>query len=245
MHLSMLGMVYYIALMCIVCVLINFYTNIFKNPIEGSFFIMIYTNALTHDYNCPQCGDRLAIHFKYTKLVKCQSCGSSIFLEDESVKLIGKSSVLSPEPSLIELYKMFKLQGKTFTPLGKIRYGYGRGFWEEWFLKDEKNQEFWLSIDEGDFVLEQKVKFSLPFKSTTNFEVGTQHGKYLVSEKGEGRCMGFEGELPHNIEIGEKHQYIHLSQGGGNLMTLEFREGSSQTFKGKWIDPLDIEVLGS
>ena len=119
---------------------------------------MLYENDKNNTYNCPQCGDALEIHFKYSKLVKCSSCNSSIFLEDNTVKLIGESSVLSPEPSLIELHKPFKLQAKTFTPLGKIRYAYGRGFWEEWFLKDERNQEFWLSIDEGDFVLQKKSK---------------------------------------------------------------------------------------
>ncbi|CAA6820380.1 MAG: Unknown protein [uncultured Sulfurovum sp.] len=197
----------------------------------------------TNTYNCPQCGDQLSIYFKYSKLVKCQSCGSSIFLEDESVTKIGESSVLSSEPSLIKLHQPFKLQAKTFIPLGKIRYGYGRGFWEEWFLRDEKNQEFWLSVDEGDFVLEAKNKLALPFKDFSQFTVGSRHGKYLVSEKGEGTCMGFEGELPENIHLGEKHQYIHLSQGGGNLVTLELSKTSSQTFKGKWVDPLDIEEL--
>ncbi|CAA6807544.1 MAG: Unknown protein [uncultured Sulfurovum sp.] len=203
---------------------------------------MLYQNDnLT--YNCPQCGDKLNIFFKYSKLIKCQSCSSAIFLEDKSVRLIGEGSTLSPEPSLIELHKMFKLQNKTFTALGKIRYGYGRGFWEEWFLRDEKNQEFWLSIDEGDFVLEEKNKLSLPFKDFSKFKVGSRHGKYIVTEKGEGTCIGFEGELPENINIDEKHQYIHLSEGGGHLVTLEFTKNSSQTFKGKWIDPLDIEVL--
>lgn len=204
---------------------------------------MIYKNEPLKTYNCPQCGDKLNIYFQYTKLVKCPSCSSSIFLEDESVKLIGQSAVLSPEPSLIQLQSIFKLQGKTFTALGKIRYSYGRGFWEEWFLKDTQNREFWLSIDEGDFVLEEKNKRALPFKDFSNFKVGSRHGKYLVTEKGEGVCMGFEGELPEEIKLNEKHQYIHLSEGGGNLVTLEFSETSKQTFKGKWIDPLEIEVL--
>jgi DNA-directed RNA polymerase subunit RPC12/RpoP len=204
---------------------------------------MLYENDST-SYNCPQCAAPLNFHFKYSKLIKCASCDSSIFLEDKHVKLIGQSSVLSPIPSLIKLYQNFKLQGKTFTPLGKIRYSYGRGFWEEWFLKDERNQEFWLSIDEGDFVLQEKVKLSLPFKSASAFKLGRKYGQYLVTEKGEGTCVGFEGELPANINTHQKHHYIHLSLGQGNLVTAEFTKDLTETFKGKWIDPLDIEVLG-
>jgi len=206
---------------------------------------MLFKTEIDKSKHCPQCGDALEIHFKYSKLVKCRSCGSSIFLEDAAVKRIGESSVLSPEPSLIQLHTPFSYKNSDYLPLGKIRYSYGRGFWEEWFLKDEKNKEFWLSIDEGDFVLEEKMQLSLPFKSSQKFTVGTTYGKYLVTEKGQGRCVGFEGELPKEIHFGELHHYVHLSQGEGNLLTLEFTNNSTETFQGKWIDPLEIRVRQS
>ena len=203
---------------------------------------MLYKNDAT-SYNCPQCAAPLSFHFKYSKLIKCASCNSSIFLEDEHVTLVGESSVLSPTPSLMVLNKQFKFQGKTFTPLGKIRYSYGRGFWEEWFLTDESNKEFWLSIDEGDFVLQEKAKVPLSFNTNSKFTVGEKYGQYIVTEKGKGRCVGFEGELPQKVELGEVHIYVHLSKGGGNLVTYEFTTNLTETFKGTWIDPLEIEVL--
>ena len=204
---------------------------------------MLFKTEIDKSKNCPQCGDTLELHFKYSKLIKCLSCGSSIFLEDDAVKLIGQSSVLSPEPSLIQLHKPFSYQKNNYIPLGKIRYSYGRGFWEEWFLKDEKNKEFWLSIDEGDFVLQEKIKLPLPVKNNAAFTVGAKYGKYLVTEKGKGTCVGFEGELPESIQIDEKHEYVHLSLGYGKLVTIEFQKGSIETFRGQWIDPLEIKVL--
>ena len=195
--------------------------------------------------NCPQCGDALDIYFKWTKLVECRSCKSSIFLSDEGAKLIGKASTLSPEPSLIKLHEAIIIDNKNYLPLGKIRYAYGRGFWEEWFLKGESNQEFWLSIDEGDFVLEKRAEISLPFKSPHAVRAGRRYGSYLATEIGEGRCVGFEGELPFAINIGKTHGYIHLSKGGGNLVTVEFTDGVDKIFQGKWIDPLTIKSLYS
>lgn len=196
----------------------------------------------TFSKNCPQCGDALAIHFKYSKLINCRSCNSTLFLEDESVKRIGQSATLSPEPSLIKLHRPFIFEKRRFTPLGKIRYSYGRGFWEEWFLKDEQNQPFWLSIDEGDFVLEEKINFSLPFNKNREFKVGQYLNDYQITEIGEGVCVGFEGELPEAIKLNETHKYVHLSRGNGELMTLEFSDNETTTFKGHWIDPLAIEV---
>ena len=130
-------------------------------------------------------------------------------------------------------------------PIGKIRYSYGRGFWEEWFLRDTQNREFWLSIDEGDFVLQQRVKITLPFTNPLAVNVGEKHGKYVVSEKGTGKCVGFEGELPENLKIGESHIYLHLSEGGGKLLTLESTGIKTETFAGEWIDPLTIKRVYS
>ena len=204
----------------------------------------MYSKSREKEFNCPQCGYLLSIHFKFSKLVKCYSCGSSIFLEDDSAKLIGKSSTLSAEPSLIKLHSPFRYEGKSYLPLGKIRYSYGRGFWEEWFLKDDENQEFWLSIDEGDFSLEQKRSFSYKFKSIDTLVIGNVYGGYIVEEKGFGECVGFEGELPENIEIGEKHYYAHLSKGNGILATVESFDNKVVTYMGRWIDPFKIEVKG-
>ena len=185
------------------------------------------------------------IYFKWTKLVECRSCNSSIFLNDRGAELIGEASTLSPEPSLIKLHEAIIIDHKSYLPLGKIRYSYGRGFWEEWFLKGERNQEFWLSIDEGDFVLEKPTEMSLPFKSPRVVRVGRRYGDYLATEVGEGVCVGFEGELPSTITIGETHNYIHLSKGGGSLITVEFGDGVNKIFKGKWIDPLTIKSVYS
>ena len=171
----------------------------------------------------------------------CDSCNSSIFLEDEGARLIGEASVLSPEPSLLKLRDPIVIDNKNYIPLGKVRYAYGRGFWEEWFLKGEDNREYWLSIDEGDFVLQHKTEMALPFDSPYGVRVGSKYGAYMVSEKGEGRCVGFEGELPEKIVEGKKHYYLHLSKGGGNLVTVEYGTDIDKVFTGKWIDPMEIK----
>ncbi len=82
----------------------------------------IYKSHIEKTINCPQCGYPLPIYFKWTKLVQCPACKSSIFLEDESIKVIGKSSTLSPEPSLLAIGEPIIIENKGFLPLGKIRY---------------------------------------------------------------------------------------------------------------------------
>lgn len=205
----------------------------------------IYKSHIEKTINCPQCGYPLPIYFKWTKLVQCPACKSSIFLEDESIKLIGKSSTLSPEPSLLAIGEPIIIENKSFLPLGKIRYSYGRGFWEEWFLKGESNREFWLSIDEGDFALERPLNIPLPFKDFRELRVGREYGKYIVTEKNRAECVGFEGELPREVKIGEVYEYAHLSKGGASLVTVEYQDGNLRIFVGEWIDPFKIKRVYS
>ncbi len=201
----------------------------------------LYQDTIFKEINCPQCGALLPIRFRWSKLIECPSCHSSIFLEDEGAKLKGKSSTLSPEPSLVQLHEPLIIEGKNYLPLGKIRYSYGRGFWEEWFLQGANNREFWLSIDEGDFVLEHPIEMPLPFRDVGRLLVGDHYMGYQVTEKGKGECVGFSGELPKVVTIGEVHRYLHLSKNGASLITIEYDDDGIELFEGQWIDPFTIK----
>jgi len=194
--------------------------------------------------NCPQCGDTLPLYFAHAKIAQCESCQSTIFLEDESARLAGHSSVLAPEPSLIELNKTFKYEKKYYLPVGMVRYSYGRGFWEEWWLKDDNQDEYWLSVDEGDMALEKLV----PNEDKANIfkiaKVGQPIGsKWVITEIDRGKCVGFSGSLPYEIVEGQKHNYIQLSGYDASIKTIEVDPSGVRTYIGKWIDPFAIKVV--
>ena len=93
--------------------------------------------------------------------------------------------------------------------------------------------------------MQQKSNITLPFKNPLAVSVGRKYGKYIVTEKGTGTCVGFEGELPEKLTIGESHIYLHLSEGRGKLLTLESTASKTETFSGEWIDPLTIKRVYS
>jgi hypothetical protein len=193
--------------------------------------------------SCPQCGYPIPLHFRWSKLLQCSSCASTIFLEDNGTTSLGETSTLAPEPSLLSLHIPIEIDKELYTPIGKIRYSYGRGFWEEWCLLNSEQRIFWLSVDEGDFALETKAKISLPLPSLHTVSIGKQYGKYIATEKGYGECVGFTGELPHTIALREKHYYVHFSQEDGVLLTAEGKYNHYETYLGRWIDPMHIQKV--
>jgi predicted RNA-binding Zn-ribbon protein involved in translation (DUF1610 family) len=192
------------------------------------------------EFNCPQCGDTLSLYFKHTKLIQCASCKSTIFLEDEAVHLSGERSVLAPEMSILTLNTPFFYQEKRYLPLGKIRYSYGRGFWEEWWIKGQEDK-YWLSVDEGDLVLQQRVDVDYPNDFFSKLHVGLHtRDDWVVTELGEARCDGFAGSLPKRVSIGSTYHYAHLSGKNARLRTLEFFDDALEAYEGMWLSPFDI-----
>lgn len=193
-------------------------------------------------FQCPQCGYELPLYFQYTKLVKCVSCKSTIFLEDGASRVAGDSSVLNDEPSLLKIGVQFRYNKEHYLPIGKVRYSYGRGFWEEWWLKDSRGEDWWLSVDEGDFVLEQLIENPYGDLSKLSPGLGDKIGDWFVSEIGTGICEGFEGSLPKSVEIGSTHKYIHLSSHDAMLRTIEIHPKGIEVYQGRWISPFDLEL---
>jgi len=199
--------------------------------------------------NCTQCGTKLNLHFKHSKLIQCPSCRSTLFLEDESIVNFGETSILSQETTLLQLHKEFNYKGWHFRPIGKIRYAYELGFWEEWFVLDKEGQESWISVDEGDFVIEKALELNVKeIIETMSKRVGQtvkiQLQEYLISEKEQGVTQGFEGELARVIKPNTKLDYMHLTATKKNQhITLEKENGNYSAYIGEWIDAYKIESL--
>ena len=199
--------------------------------------------------NCPQCGDVLNMNIKYSKLTRCNSCKSTIFLEDDALKNLGLMNLLSDEPSPLKLQQKFRYEEKEYLPIGKIRYAYELGFWEEWFVIDSNEKPYWISVDEGNLILEKKYELEkseieqLIKKSRLSRTVTIQGKKYRITEKDEGICQGFEGELSRAIKIGTKLSYLHLTSLEDNWhITLEEEEGDYVAYIGRWLDIYELEL---
>lgn len=196
-------------------------------------------------HNCPQCGSALPQHFRHSKLAVCEHCHSTIFLEDEAVRLAGQASVLAEMPSLLQMGVPFTYQQQTYTPMGLVRYRYQGGFWDEWWVMDKAGEGRWVSVDEGDFAFETPLHWQVPFPDIRTVQVGqtVQHvtQTWQVTEKNLCHCEGVRGELPEAILPNERMGYLHLSGAHAALVTLEYPfNAAPRAYQGQWIDPFEI-----
>ncbi len=206
----------------------------------------------SHYINCPQCGNQLPLTFQYAKLTVCTHCDSTLFIEDDGVRLAGKQSVLSTIPSLLELGSPFSYHKTSFVPVGKVRYAHTIGYWEEWWVIGNSGKGFWISVDEGDFAVEKPLDLdsrdvaSIPSRDDLYLgqTITLWKDQWQVTEIDKGKCEGFQGELPKILKVDDVVPFVHLSGQTGQLITLEYLDTGIEAFQGEWIDPFEIKREG-
>ena len=197
-------------------------------------------------FNCPSCGAELQRKLAHTKLVTCDYCDSTVMLEDEAVRLAGKSGVMAEYPSILRMHKTFTWRGRSLTPQGHARFKYAHGFWDEWWAM-EGGDGVWISIDEGDIAIEEPLDAQgLDIGRWADLRIGAAlslaGGRFVVSELGSAEVEAVRGELPELLTVGQRFDYAHLSGSEARLITLEREDGEITATEGLWVDPFEIET---
>lgn len=177
-------------------------------------------------------------------MVVCSACNSTHLLASGRLEDVGKSAILTDFPSIFELHRKFRHKDWKFTPVGRVRYDYGDGWWDEWFVRSDNGKESWVSVDEGDIAIEALIQKGVRVPEFDALRVGgslvINRVKMTVIEKNSCTMVGAEGELPFRIIPGETYNYVDLLGPKRLSFTIEYQSDAIDCYKGVWIDPFDI-----
>jgi Domain of unknown function (DUF4178) len=142
-----------------------------------------------------------------------------------------------------------KLKGHSFRVLGRLAYAHEKGSWDEWFIEMEDGKILWLTEDEGELFLETPLELTSPAPPYAELSPGGQiklNDKVgTIEELGEARCLGGEGEIPFQVELGETYQYADGSLSDENSsFGLEYDTGAGnvRAFTGRILEVKDSRV---
>ena len=89
---------------------------------------------------CPGCSAPLDLKHRFVKMVTCDFCGLVSIVRDTGLDPTGRKAKLTQIPSLLYVDAAGTLQGRKFHVMGRLRYQYDAGYWDEWFLTFENDQ---------------------------------------------------------------------------------------------------------
>lgn len=174
--------------------------------------------------SCTSCGGEITLHYAFSKSAVCPYCGLSTYITpDGAVAQESNKVVLVDYGSPFSLGTSGKLTRKVknetkkenFLIIGRLRFEYEDGFWDEWMLllNDQPDQVYWLQETEGRFNL--MVSKPIPLSIAPAFEkakVGTvftyEKKKIFIRAKSWAKVVGAEGESAFELSVGSKADFI-------------------------------------
>lgn len=197
--------------------------------------------------HCPSCGAAHGIFNPGVVTVACEYCGNAIYWDEDKLKNAGKQSILPEGFSRLYRGGTGKITGKGgFVVLGRIRYSFGKSFWDEWFLEFDDGSTGWLTEDNHEFALETQAKGGkAPAFSTLfpGFKFNVRKIPFVVEEVGLAECLGMEGELPMVVQSGETYSFADASSPNGRYtLGIEYDDEPPTIFFGKWLMYSDIRM---
>ncbi len=189
--------------------------------------------------NCPSCGASHDLSNPGVMMFLCEYCSTPIYWDKERLAAAGQQSVLPEGFSRLYTGATGSLRQKRFVVLGRARYSFGNGYWDEWYLEMSNGQMMWLSEDNHEFSLQKKHELTVG--AFENYAPGStlKSGKttFIIQEIGNAKCIGIEGELPKLIEIDEVYPYIDASSLDGRyILSIEYDDEPPTVFIGRWLN---------
>ncbi|MBN1217964.1 MAG: DUF4178 domain-containing protein [Anaerolineae bacterium] len=167
--------------------------------------------------SCPSCGAPLDIKNRFVKVVTCDFCNQVMLLSDSGLDPTGRTAKLAELPSPLYVDATGQIGGRKFQVMGRLRYQYSAGLWDEWFLVFDDGQPGWLQEDEGEYILFHKETLTSAVPPFQDVAVGRvipiARRQVFITEKGKAHIAGGEGQLAFEILPGEEVSYLDGNSG--------------------------------
>lgn len=169
-----------------------------------------------------------------------------MIIQDEVVQKAGTQGIMVETVSLFDIGDTIIAGSDKITLHGKARFSYGRGFWDEFWGLSDKSEPIWVSVDEGDVIVQREITGSSVKFTPDEMHIGavitTSQGTFTVTEKEKAVCIGLRGAFDHVLEVGETYDFLNAQGAGPKLLSVEYWPGGQLNYMGHWFSPHEIDV---
>ena len=190
---------------------------------------------MTAKINCPACGAGVPFQSNTSITATCAFCRSVLLRTDIDVKLIGKVGQVMDDVTLLQIATQGKYNHQSFILLGRARWRWDDGFWNEWNMAFGGGVNGWLGEAQGQLYPCMYVE---PEDDYTQAKLAIGHivrakGKsYEVTDLKTATCIACEGELPAMIAPGSTKFAADCRNDDGGYACVEIENAQTRMFIG-------------
>ena len=205
--------------------------------------------------NCPNCGALIGTGVPGLPVVTCGFCNSLLSKAGDQLSKVGEAGRVPFDVSPIQIGTRLTVGGARGEIVGRERWAYDGGFWNEWLLQFPNGDTFWVAEETGKYMVMKEIEPSA--EDIANIEGlqrkanggmgqrvwidGTPH---FVSDIKRVRCVAVEGSLPHIIPAQQGRFSIDLRTKKGNVVTYQKDRDGHSLWRGAYYRLQDLEPSG-
>ena len=201
---------------------------------------------------CPNCGAEVVFRSAALPSRVCDYCQTILVRRGERVEPVGKAASLPFDVSPVQIGTRGTFDDRNFEVIGRVRWGWTDGSWNEWLLLFDDGSNAWLGEAMGQFMLTRERPLgdiAAPAVNALaegeNVPVGSQaevDGETLiVSDAREATCIAAEGELPFPAPTGLTIYSVDFRTTSGRVASLQREEGMPSFYDGRYVTLAELK----
>jgi hypothetical protein len=192
--------------------------------------------------NCPQCGAPLPMRGGGLPYAVCAYCQAVVMRDGMSQ--VGTAAVLPYDISPIQLGTGGAVDGTRFTVVGRVRWGWSDGSWNEWLLQLSDGTTRWLGEAMGQFQVlapreDLAERFSGPILLGSRAQVDGQN--FTASDIKQVTCLGGEGDLPFACPKDWAVESIDFRSDTGAALSVQRDGGKVDVYSGRYVELAELK----
>ena len=201
--------------------------------------------------NCPNCGAPIAFKSVELPVKVCDYCHSSVLRTGGNLQAMGKVADVPDDVSPLQLGTTGRVGAHGFELIGRVRWRYADGAWNEWLAYFDDGSTRWLGESMGRYMLLHPVDLAQVQSPVVDLmrggrdvppgiEATIENVQYWASDVKTVSCVASEGELPFN-SLGLTAQSIDLMSADEHCASIQKAEGEEvEAYAGQYVTLADI-----
>lgn len=195
--------------------------------------------------SCPQCGAAITFRSAALPVKVCDFCRSVLVRRDGALEMAGTGSFVPDDVSPLQIGTRGSVDGDAFELIGRVRWKWADGGWNEWFMLFADGSNGWLGDAMGRFMalrdmppqsvsgdaLDRLIAGSevMPGMTATIASIA-----YQVTDARPVTCVASEGELPQPAPAGLEMFSVDLGTASARCASLQREGGSVFAYAGRY-----------
>jgi hypothetical protein len=204
---------------------------------------------------CPNCGAEISFRSPALPSRVCDHCQTIVVRSGDGVEAVGKAAVLPFDVSPVTIGMRGRADGKGFDVIGRVRWGWTDGSWNEWLLLFDDMSDAWLGEAMGQYMLLRERPIGdlqdpairkmiggedVPIGSTSFIDDET----FIVSDARQVTCLAAEGELPFSAPPGWTIFSADFRSASGRCASLQRDQGLTSFYDGRYVTLAELAPTG-